>query len=87
MVMNNRGQTALLGLMLGVFIFFMAMTFIDPIADVITEVRGEGQLNCSNTTISDGRKSTCLIVDLILPYFISVMLAIAGGVIGAKWVA
>ncbi len=84
---NKKGQTALLSLMLGVFIFFTAMTFIDPMTDVITEVRGVEQLNCSDSTISDGQKATCLIVDLILPYFIAVILAIAGATIGARWIA
>ena len=36
--------------------------------------------------ISDGKKATCLIVDLILPYFIAVVIAIAGAFIGAKFV-
>lgn len=82
--MNNKGQTALLGLMIGVFIFLLAMVFIDPLADVITEARDDSQLDCSNSSISDGKKMTCLMVDLILPYFIGVVLAVAGGWIGAK---
>lgn len=84
--MNRRGQAAMVGLMIGIMVFFLAMIFIDPIADVITEVRGTDQLDCSNSSISDGHKGTCLIVDLILPYFIAVVLAVGGAWIGAKFV-
>jgi hypothetical protein len=83
-MVNNKGQMALVGLMIGVFIFLLGMTFINPMKDVITEVRGAGQLDCSNSSISDGEKMTCLAVDLILPYFIVVVLAIAGAWISAK---
>jgi len=84
MVLNKKGQTAMLGLMIGVFIFLLAMVFITPLADVITESRATSELDCSNASISDGKKLTCLMVDLILPYFIGVVIAVAGGYLGAK---
>jgi len=84
MVLNKKGQTAMLGLMIGVFIFMLAMVFIDPLSDVITESRATAELDCSNSSISDGKKLTCLMVDLILPYFIGVVIAIAGGYMGAR---
>ena len=84
--MGKCGQVALVGLMVGIFVFMMAMVFIDPIKDVVTEARGTSQLDCANTTITDGNKMTCLLVDLILPYFIGVVLAVAGGYIAAKFV-
>jgi len=80
----KKGQTAIVGLMIGVFIFMLAMAFIDPISDVITEVRNKSQLDCSNSSISDGHKLTCLLVDLMLPYFIATVIAVAGGWIGAR---
>ncbi|MAH44553.1 hypothetical protein CMI37_01915 [Candidatus Pacearchaeota archaeon] len=85
MVMNNKGQVALIGLMVGIMIFMMAMIFIDPISDVITETRNNTQLDCSNSSITDGKKATCLIVDLILPYFIAVVIAVAGAYISARF--
>lgn len=84
MVMNRNGQTMLLGLMMGVFLFMLAMVFIEPIKDVISSVRGTSQLDCNNSSISDGTKGTCLIVDLILPYFIITIVALAGGWITAR---
>ena len=86
MVLNNKAQTAMIGLMIGIMIFMVAMIFIAPLSDVVTEARDASQLDCANTSISDGKKATCLIVDLILPYFIAVVIAIAGAFIGAKFV-
>ena len=83
---NKKGQMALVGLMVGIMIFMLAMIFIDPIGDVIDEARGTDQLDCSNSSISDGYKATCLIVDLIMPYFIAVVLAVGGAWISAKFV-
>ena len=83
---NRRGQAALVGLMIGIMVFTLAMIFIDPIGDVIDVTRGADQLDCSNSTISDGNKATCLIVDLIMPYFIVIIIAVAGGWISARFV-
>lgn len=84
--MNNKGQLALVGLMIGIFIFFIAMAFINPIKEVIDDARDTDQLNCSSATISDGKKITCLAIDLILPYFIIIVLAVAGGWISARFI-
>jgi hypothetical protein len=86
MAMNKKAQVVFIGLMLGIIGFMAAMVFIDPMTDVITEARDTDQLNCSSTTISDGRKATCLLVDLILPAFIGVCVALAGAYITAKFI-
>ena len=84
---NRKGQAALVALAIGIFIFFLGLSFIDPLKDVITEARAVGQLDCDNSSITDGTKTTCLIVDLILPYFIITILAIAGAWISARIVS
>jgi len=86
MAMNRKGQVFLVGLMLGIAAFMCAMVFIDPLADVITESRAVGQLDCSNASISDGQKSTCLLVDLTLPIFIAVCIGLAGAYVTAKFI-
>jgi len=86
MVLNNKAQTALIGLMIGVMIFMMAMIFIEPLADVIDEAKDDSQLDCSNSSISDNKKATCLIVELTMPYFIAVVIAVAGAFISARFV-
>ena len=83
---NKKGQAAILGIMVGIFVFMLAMVFINPLKDVISDARDSDQLDCTNSSISDGNKMTCLIVDLILPYFIAAVLAVAGGWITARFV-
>lgn len=85
MAMNNKGQVFLIGLMLGIATFMLAMIFIDPLIAVIDESRGTDQLDCLNSSISDGKKATCLIVDLTLPIFIAVVVGLAGAYITAKF--
>lgn len=87
MVLRNKGQAALVGLMIGIMVFMMAMVFIDPIKDTMIQVRAVDQLDCGNSSITDGEKMTCLVVDLILPYFIVIVIAIAGAWIGARFVS
>ena len=81
---GKKGQTAVISLMIGVFVFMLALVFIHPLADVISESKSVDQLDCENSSISDGKKLTCLVVDLTLPYFIIIIVAIAGGYFGAK---
>lgn len=76
--MNKRGQVALLGLAIGMIIFFLGMGLINPIKDVIDTVRDTDQLDCGNSSITDGQKLTCLVVDVTLPYFILAIFALAG---------
>jgi hypothetical protein len=86
MVMNNKGQVFLVGLMLGIVGFMCAMVFINPLTDVIDEARAVGQLDCTNSSISDGKKATCLLVDITLPAFIGVVIGLAGAYVTAKFV-
>ena len=39
MAMSKLGQTAMIGLMIGIMIFMVAMIFIAPLSDVVTEAR------------------------------------------------
>ena len=77
----------MLGIMLAIFFFMVAFIFIAPLSDVIDETRQTSELDCSNSTISDGKKATCLMVDIYLPYFIGVVLAISIGVLTARFIS
>ena len=84
MAMSKKGQAVLWGIMMMVFLFMLGMTLIDPIKDTVTQVRSADQLNCTSDAITDGAKSSCLIVDLMLPYFIVAVFSVAGGVAFSK---
>lgn len=83
---NRRGQALFLTLMLSIFFFMVAFVFIAPLSQVIEETRNTSELDCSNSSITDGKKATCLLVDIYLPYFIGVVLAIAIGLITARFI-
>jgi len=75
--MNKKGQVILYYFMIAVFIIILAIVLINPLKTLITEVRDPAQLNCSSTSLTFGQESTCLFVDLILPYFIIALFAFA----------
>jgi len=79
--MNTKAQAIFVGLMIGIASFMFAMIVIDPMSDVITEARSSTQLDCTNSSISDGHKMTCLAVDISLPLMIGVFIGLAGAFI------
>lgn len=84
--MNNRGQGLLISVLIGVMIFMAGMLFTNFLKSDVTDARSSlVGLDCSNTTISDGNKVTCLGVDLVVPYFIWAVISAAGGVIAARF--
>lgn len=85
---NKKGQAGISGLgiaiMVAIFIFLIGMTCINFINDIVTSTRATDQLNCSSNSISDGNKLACLIVDLVIPYFIIIIFSVSGGMITAR---
>jgi hypothetical protein len=89
--MNSKGQVVLFSLMMGLILIILAIAFTSPLTQYIGGFRnttndiGEfSGLDCDNSSISDFQKATCLISDLTVPYFIGIVLALAGIVIGAR---
>jgi len=97
--MNRKGQTAILLIMLGVVVLLLAIYLAPSLNEVTSGARNETfngglGLNCSGIIDSDAgvgnistgtfQKANCLAVDLFTPYFIGSMIAIGGGIIGAK---
>ncbi len=83
--MNNKAQISGIGIaiVVAMFLFIIGMININFIKDEVTRTRGD--LNCSLTTISDGSKLTCLLTDLVIPYFIIIIISAAGGLITSKF--
>ena len=74
----------MLGLMFAVMYLIAAIAFIEPIKEQITIGRDSNHLDCTNSSISTGTKSTCIIVDWYLPYFVGVVIAVGMGLIGIR---
>lgn len=75
-MMNKKGAS-MLGIVLGLFIFMMGVLFIPFITDDITTSRVD--LDCTNTSITDGTKLTCLGIDIVIPYLIWLFVSLAMG--------
>lgn len=81
--MNRKGQIGL-SVILTITFFLIGMATLNFIRDEITDVRLADSLDCSNISISDGNKLTCLTVDIALPYFILLIISASLGVITSK---
>ena len=82
---SKKAQYALVGLMSAIMLILFAFQLITPIKDQVTIARSAAYLDCTNSSITTGDKMTCIAIDLYLPYFIIVALAVAGGyLIGKK---
>jgi len=85
--MNKNGQAVVLGLMIAIFVFLVAVVLIAPMKDMIDVARDSSHLDCDNASISTGQKGTCLVVDLYLPYFIGAVMAAGVGFIFVRKIA
>ena len=77
--MNKKGGIYL-SVVFAIFFFMAGVLMIPLIKDGVTDTRTS--IQCTNSSISDGAKLTCLIIDTEVPYFIVIILALAGGFIG-----
>lgn len=80
--MNKNGQIFILRFMTATFILLLALGFLNPFKDTIILNRDSSHLDCTNTSISDGSKITCLGLDMSLWYFLGAII-VAG--IGVLW--
>ena len=81
--MNNKANI-MMGVFMAVFIFLFGMIYINYLPDSVTAAQNSDNLDCSNSSITDGQKLTCLGTDIIVPGFIIIILSIAGGAITSK---
>ena len=83
--MNNKGQSMGLAIVMAITIFIVGMLCINFVKMGITTARDASNLNCADSTISDGTKLTCLVVDIVVPYFFVLIFSVAGGIISARF--
>ncbi len=82
MIKGKKGSM-FLGIGLGIFIFIMGVLILPYIADDVTTFRTA--LDCTDTTITNGAKLTCLFGGALIPYYIFFFSSLALGlVIGGR---
>ena len=82
--MNKKGQSLIFGIMLLFFALIIVTIIIAPLVEVIDIARDSEHLDCANTTIETGRRATCLIIGIYLPYFVATALFLGGGYLITK---
>jgi hypothetical protein len=85
--MNNKSQASGMGIsvVIAIIIFMAGMLTINIVKPSVTDARTD--LSCSSASISDGTKLTCLIIDVVVPYFMIIVLSAAGGLITYRLLA
>ena len=81
MALNKKGAGLIITLMLATIFFFFGLA----VAPALVEVVGEQMtaLSCDTATNSF-TKGTCVLVDLMSPFFVGAIFALGGAVISAK---
>lgn len=79
---NDKRGSIFLGFIFAIFFFMIGMWMLPFMKDTVTDSRTD--LDCTNSSISDGNKVVCLIVDAGVPYFIIAILMFVGGLIGRE---
>lgn len=79
--MNKRGNL-FFGAMIALILWMAGIYFLPYIIDDVTTFRVA--MDCTNSSITDTTKITCLTGDIIVPYFIWTLVSLAVGYIGWK---
>ena len=80
---SKRAQSMGIAVVIAITLFIIGMTVVNILKPEVTSARASTGLNCTGN-ISDGTKLTCLAVDLVIPYFIVIIISAAGGLITAR---
>ena len=81
--MNKKGGV-FFGFIFAFFILLLGFWMIPFVKDMATDSRTD--LDCTNSSISNGEKVTCLGVDGVIPAFIISLVLIGGGAVVLKLV-
>jgi hypothetical protein len=76
--LNKKGGI-MFGLVLAILIWFFGIFFLPLITDNITIFRTN--FDCTNVSISDGSKMSCLATDVVVPYFLWLLASLVIGLI------
>ena len=82
-----RGGSMGTAIIIAIMLFLIGLMSVNFLTTEVTNARASVTgLDCANSAvISDGNKLSCLAVDLVVPYFIILILSAAGGYITAKF--
>lgn len=83
--MNRKAQQAIAGWMIAIILFIAAVQMINPMKSFASTARNSANLDCDNSSITLGEKSTCVMIDFFTFYFIGMALVAGAVFFGAKF--
>lgn len=78
---NKHGQAIFLSFMLAVTFFFIGL-MIAPVISSSADI-GRSAMDCTNSSIATSQKVSCTLIDLVTPYTVATIFALAGLLVGA----
>lgn len=78
--MNKKGGAFFFGLGIALFVWIIGIMIIPYFQDSVDLFRTD--MDCTNTSITDGAKVTCLYGDALMPFFIIFIVGVVLGIIG-----
>lgn len=91
---NKKGEmitempVIFVGVMIAVFVFFIAVALIGPLKTIVDDARGPDKLNCGSdpdyNSSATSEELTCLAVDLMIPGFIIIVILAGMAWIGIR---
>ena len=91
-MINNKGQTFLLALMVATVFVILALAFAPVIKQFGDEARNDTTdtqigLNCSSDTLTKFDEANCVAIDMMNPYFVGFMIfAGIGAILAARFI-
>ena len=87
--MNGKGQVQIYALMLGLVVIILGLALAPAVKQSTDSARNatDGDtigMDCSNESISNFDKATCMATDLSLFYWVGGIIMIGGIIVGAK---
>jgi len=87
--MNKKGGAAIYAMMIGITIIVLALALAPPVRDITATAMNQTVgdtigLDCTNSSISDFNKATCVVTDFSIFYFVAGLIFIGGAIAVAK---
>lgn len=78
---NKRGGIGIV-IIVAITIILIGMTVVNILTPEVTYAKSAANgLDCTNSSITDGTKITCLVFDWVIPYWFILIFGAAGGII------
>jgi len=75
MLNNKKSQLIVFKIMMAILLFIVALIFSTPTKEVIDDARNTTNLNCTSAVITPVQNATCIVLDMSIFYYLSILIA------------